>query len=512
MTRLRTIEIARASAEQRTGRAGRTEPGVAYRLWSKVEHAGRRAHGDPEITQVELSGLVLELALWGSDAASLPFLDRPPAKAVAEATRLLTDLGALDEEGRPTASGRAMAGLPVHPRLARMVVDAPPSLAPLAVWLATALEERDVFSGPLDERPVDLALRVAVLSGHAQSSRADRRSVDLLRRRARDLGRRAGVDPDTFAPGDEVHAGRVLALAYTDRLAIRRGAPGRFQLRTGQTAWLPATDDLASAAFLVAADLDGKRKDTRVRLAATLDASEVAEAFGSQVTEKVELTWIDGEVWERAERRLGGMALDTLTRRPIAGSEVVAALVERARSTKLAALGWSGASVELRRRLAYLHRTGGEPWPDVSDDALLGTLDLWLAPRLAGATSASALEQIDMTDVLWSLTDPRVAGDLDRLAPPLLHLPTGRSVPIHYDDGPSAAVRVQDLFGTTVHPTAGGRPIVLQLLSPADRPLQVTADLPGFWAGSWREVRKEMAGRYPKHRWPEDPATADPGR
>jgi ATP-dependent helicase HrpB len=514
MTRLRTVPISRASADQRTGRAGRTEPGAAYRLWSKVEHAGRRAHGDPEITQVDLAGLALELAEWGADAASLPFLDRPPAKALGEARRLLADLGALGADGRPTEIGRSMTALPLHPRLARMVVDAAAAgLGPVGVWLAIALEERDVLRGPLDQLPVDLALRVAVLAGDRTHAAADRRALDALRARARDLGRRAGVDPEALQPSDVEHAGRVLALAYPDRLAIRRGGPGRFQLRTGQTAWLPATDELAGAAFVVAADLDGKRKDTRIRLAAALDATDVAGAFAHQVSERVELVWTDGELVERAERRLGGLVLDTVTRRPAAGPAVVDQLLARVRTTRLAALGWGASSVALRHRLAFLHRTLGEPWPDVSDEGLLGRLGEWLAPRLSDATSASALEAIDMTSVLWSMTDPRVAGDLDRLAPARLALPSGRTVPIDYTgDAPSASVRVQELFGVTTHPTAGGRPVVLQLLSPAGRPVQVTGDLPGFWAGSWREVRKEMAGRYPKHRWPEDPATADPGR
>jgi ATP-dependent helicase HrpB len=313
---------------------------------------------------------------------------------------------------------------------------------------------------------------------------------------------------------DADRAGAVLLAAFPDRLAARR-RPGQFQLRTGAGAWLPDTDPLAHESFVVAADLDGKRDRSRIRLAAGLDADEVALVMGDHVVERTRLEWDAGrdDLVERVERRLDSMQLGAAIRRPVAGEDTTAALMARVRETGLAVLGWSGASISLRQRVEYLHRTVGEPWPDWSIPTLVTTLDEWLAPYLPGATGRRDLEQVDLAMVLRSQLPWPEGGDLDTVAPIRLDLPTGRSVPIDYSgDDPAARVRVQDLFGTTEHPTAGGRPVVLHLLSPADRPIQVTADLPGFWSGSWSDVRKDLAGRYPKHHWPDDPATAPPRR
>ena len=510
MTRLTTVTTSRASAEQRAGRAGRVGPGACYRLWSKIEHGSRAAHRSPEIEEVDLAGLVLELAAWGTPVDDLAFITPPPRKAVRAATDLLADLGAIDAEGRVTDVGRQMTGLPVHPRLARLLVAEP---SPLGCALAVLIDERDLLRGRPDDLPADLSIRLHVLSGRAGHDRADRAAVRRLRDRAHDLARRLHIrfDPDLI---DADRAGGALLHAFPDRLAARR-RPGQFQLRTGSGAWLPDTDPLAHESFLVAADLDGKRDRARIRLAAALDADDVALTFADEVDERVTVEWDDvrDDLVERVERRLGSMQLGSTTRRPGPGEATTAALMQRAAATGLAVLGWSKASIGLRQRVDFLHRTVGEPWPDWGVDTLSGSLDDWLAPYLPGATGRRDLENVDLTTVLRSQLPWPEGGDLDRLAPGRLELPTGRSVPIDYSgDEPSAQVRVQDVFGTTVHPTAGGRPIVLHLLSPADRPIQITADLPGFWAGSWVEVRKELAGRYPKHRWPADPTTADPKR
>jgi ATP-dependent RNA helicase HrpB len=510
MTRLTTITTSRASADQRAGRAGRVEPGACYRLWSKIEHGSRAAHRSPEIDEVDLSGLALELAAWGTPSDDLAFITPPPRKAMRAAVELLTDLGAIDTGGRPTDIGRKMLGLPVHPRLARMLVAEP---SPLGCALAALIDERDVLRGRPDDLPADLSLRLLVLTGRAGHDQADRGAVRRLRDRAADLARRLRIRFDTDLI-DVDRAGAVLLHAFPDRLAARR-RPGQFQLRTGSGAWLPDTDPLAHEAFLVAADLDGKRDRSRIRLAAALDADDVAMTFGDEIDERSTIVWDDDrdDVVERVERRLGSMQLGATTRRPAASDEVMAALMQRVRQTGLAVLGWSKASVALRRRVEFLHRTVGDPWPDWSVDHLAATLDDWLAPYLPGAVGRRDLEQVDLAMVLRSQLPWPEGAELDRLAPDHLELPTGRSVPIDYSgDEPTAAVRVQDLFGTTVHPTAGGRPIVLQLLSPADRPVQITSDLPGFWAGTWADVRKDLAGRYPKHQWPDDPATATPKR
>ncbi|MCB0965731.1 MAG: ATP-dependent helicase HrpB [Ilumatobacter sp.] len=510
MTRLTTISTSRASAEQRAGRAGRVEPGACYRLWSKIEHGSRPAHRAPEITEVDLAGLALELAAWGTTASDLAFLTPPPRQAMRTADELLLDLEAVDTDGRLTDVGRTMLGLPVHPRLARMLVD---ERSPLGCALAVLLDERDVLRGRPDDLPADLGLRLRLIAGRGGHDHADRRAVDVVRRRARDLARRLRVEFDTDLI-DPDRAGLALLHAFPDRLAMRR-RPGQFQLRNGSGAWLPDDDPLAHEPFVVAADLDGKRSRARIRLAAGLDADDVALAFGDDVTERVELVWDADrdELVERVERRLGSMQLGATSRRPAASEATTAALMDRVRVTGLAVLGWSKASISLRRRVEFLHRAVGEPWPDWSVDALTDTVDDWLAPYLPGATGRGDLERVDLTMVLRSQLPWPQGADLDDLAPPELDLPTGRSVPIDYaGEQPEASVRVQDLFGTTDHPTAGGRPIVLTLLSPADRPIQVTADLPGFWTGSWADVKKDLAGRYPKHQWPDDPGGAEPRR
>ncbi len=510
MSRLTTISTSRASADQRAGRAGRVEPGACYRLWSKVEHGSRPRHRAPEITEVDLAGLALELAAWGTPVDELHWLTEPPAKAMRTARELLDELDAIDDDGRLTDVGRTMLGLPVHPRLARMLVS---ERSALGCALAVLVDERDVLRGRPDDRPSDLGVRLRLVAGRGGHDQADRRAVDQVRRRAADLARRLRIefDGDLIDPD---RAGMALLHAFPDRLARRR-RPGQFQLRTGSGAWLPDDDPLAHEEFVVAADLDGKRSRARIRLAAGLDADEVALAFGDEVDERVTLVWDADrdDLVERVERRLGGMQLGETTRRPAPSEATTTALMERVRATGLAVLGWSGPSLSLRRRVEFLHRNLGEPWPDWSAEHLADTADEWLAPYLPGAVGRADLESVDLAMVLRSQLPWPEGAELDRLAPERLALPTGRSVPIDYTgDEPAANVRVQDLFGTTEHPTAGGRPIVLSLLSPADRPIQVTADLPGFWAGSWVDVRKDLAGRYPKHRWPDDPATAAPKR
>lgn len=509
MTRLTTVSTSRASAEQRSGRAGRTEPGAAYRLWSKLEHGTRAAYRSPEIAQADLAGLALELAAWGG-GDDLRFIDPPPVGALAQARELLTDLHAIDESGAITPLGRAMLGLPLHPRLARMVVV---DRSSLACVVATLVEERDVFRGRPDDLPADLALRVAAVTGQRGHDAADRGAIRGLRDRARDLAHRAGIRFDL--DGIDVDGtGAVLLHGYPDRLAARRRS-GQFQLRSGSGAWLPDDDALADEPFLVAADLDGRRDRARIRLAAAVDVDDVIAEFGDEIVERRRVDWDDerDDLVESVERRLGAMQLGRRTGRPEPGDETTTALMARVRSTGLTVLRWTDAATSLRERVEFLHRTSGDPWPDWSIQTLVGSVDDWLAPYLPGATGRDDLERLDVATVLRSQLPWPLGADLDELAPPSLSLPTGRSVPIDYaGEQPDAFVRVQDLFGVTTHPTAGGVPIRLHLLSPADRPIQVTADLPGFWAGSWAEVRKEMAGRYPKHRWPDDPANADPKR
>jgi ATP-dependent helicase HrpB len=506
MTRLATVSISKASADQRAGRAGRLEPGVAVRLWSKMEHGARSRDIEPEIMSVDLAGLVLELAAWGTtDPRSLRMLDPPPKRAWAEALSLLQNLGALDEGGALTDLGRRMSELPLHPRLARMVAEAED--VGLAAALAAVLDDRDLLRGHPDELPVDIGVRLRVLAGEHHPA-ADGRGVRRLRSAAADLARRIGAEAHF---GDTSGAGSLLAMAFPDRLAYQRGGPGRFQLRTGTTAWLNQTDPLAIEPFIVAADLDGKRKDARIRLAAAIDPSEVARLFARDVDTSEELTWHGTRLVVRRSRRLGGITLDFHDTKPEPGSPVVNAVIERLRRDGLGRLNWSPAAAQLRDRVRHMRARAGEPWPDWSEEALVREMDAWLAPHVMRVTTLDDLANLDLMRVLRSSLDHRHVQQLDEQAPTEVVVPSGRRVKVDYSgEEPRISVRVQEMYGATSTPLVGGEPIVVELLSPAQRPVQITRDLAGFWSGSWNEVRKDMAGRYPKHDWPEDPANASP--
>jgi ATP-dependent helicase HrpB len=519
LTRLQTGPISRASAEQRTGRAGRLGPGTAYRLWSKLEHAARRPFPAPEIASVDLAGLALELAVWGGNAASLTFLDPPPARALDEGRRLLQALDALDGDGQVTPEGRAMAELPLHPRLARMVTG---GLSAGTGWtacvLGALLEDRDVLRGRPDDVPVDIAERVRlVVDRGARHPVADGPAVGSARRRAIELARRVGVVVGGPAGGtasaDLAECGRVLALAYPDRIAQARGG-GRFRLRNGMGAWAPTADPLAAAPFLVVAELDVDRRDSRVRVAAALDPSDLEAAAAAPVESSAEVRWDAerGDVRATVSRRIDGLVLSAEDR-PAEGPDAVAALVEQVRASGLGLLRWTDDARGLQQRVGFLRQELGDSWPDLSDTALLASLDEWLVPLLGGGSRRVDLRRVDLGRVLRQRLTARQRVQLDELAPSTITTAAGQMLRVDYGTGrPTAAAKVQDLFGTTRHPTVvGGKvPVVLELLSPAGRPVQVTSDLPGFWAGSYASVRKEMAGRYPKHPWPADPAAAAP--
>lgn len=517
MTRLTTVTTSRSSATQRAGRAGREAPGVAYALWSKIEHGTRLAHPTPEISEADLASFLLESLAWGSEPDDLRLITPPPVSSVRSARALLTDLGAINTEGALTDDGRRMLTLPLHPRLARMVVRHP---HPISCVLAALLDERDPLRGRRDELPVDLETRVSLVRGENPSLpngvRPDHGALDRIRRRAADLMRRATI-AGTPSDARAEDAGRALIEAYADRIAMRRRA-GQFQLRTGAGAWIPETDPLASEEFIVAADLDGRRDRARVRLAAAVDGAAVIRRFAEipgLLSERRRLDWDADrdDLVESVERRLGSLRLGTTTARPEPGAETTHALIDRVRVTGLAVLPWNGEALGLRERVGFLRARRGDPWPDWSREGLIAGLDDWLAPYLTGATSRTDLESLDLTMLLRAMLPWPEGADLDRLAPSALSTPAGTTAPISYADGrPVCAVRVQDLFGLGEHPLADGEPLVLELLSPADRPVQVTADLPGFWSGSWSQVRSDMAGRYPKHHWPDDPATAEPHR
>ncbi|HEX5365902.1 MAG TPA: ATP-dependent helicase HrpB [Acidimicrobiales bacterium] len=526
LTRLETVAASRASAEQRAGRAGRLGPGTAVRLWSKVEHAARPAFADPEIRHADLAGLALELAVWGTAVDDLPFLDPPPARALDEARSLLAELGALvpdrasGQGPTPTPLGREMVGLPLHPRLARMAIggrDAGHGW--LACLLAAVLEDRDVLRGRPDDLPVDVGPRLALVEDPAaRDPRADGRAVRRARARAHDLARRLGVGADG---ADHAEAGTLLALAYPDRVAQARGGTGRFVLRAGTEAWVGTADPLGREGFLAVADVDGRRRGGRIRLAAPLTADQLDRVLGDRVVEHARLEWDRrrDDLVLRVDRQLGRLRLGAVERRPPPGPATAAALCGRVRDTGLALLPWTPTARSVQARVGFLRAELGDAWPDLSDAALRRGLGTWLEPSLAGATGRADLDRLDLAGVLRAMVPPLVAGDLDRLAPEAVSMPSGRRRPLAYGEGapgdpPVLAVQVQELFGVLDTPTVGGGrvPVTLRLLSPAGRPVQVTNDLAGFWAGSWRDVRAELAGRYPRHDWPEDPVRPEPAR
>jgi len=502
LTRLATLRISRAAAAQRAGRAGREGPGVAIRLWTEALHRGLPAFDRPEIFDAELSGLLLDCAAWGAAPSDLPFPDPPPAGPLAAAGALLRQLGALDAGGRISALGRRMALLGAHPRLAAMMLAAQtPAEAALAADLAAILEERDPLRSPrgANDTPADIGLRLAALEGAAPD--ADRGAVSRIRRAAAQYRRR--LHAAEAAEGDPA---RLLAAAFPDRIAQRRGEPGSFRLSGGGGARLSVADPLAKAKFLSVASLDGGA-GARIRMAAVLDPDALPAAVAARITEAVEtgLDPITGSVLARRRRRLGALVLEDRTEAadPAETADALATCVA------IAALPWSDEARQFQARAGLMRRLEPEAgWPDLSDEALAAERS-WLAGHLHGLTRLADVQKLDLQAVLRAALGWERAGRLDRDLPTHLALPGGRAAVDYRQPVPVAQARAQHFYGLSETPRlAGGRAeLRLGLLSPAGRPVAITGDLGGFWRGAWAEVRKDMRGRYPKHYWPDDPAT-----
>lgn len=522
MTRLVTQRVSQAAAEQRRGRAGRLEPGVCYRLWPAHEQALLARFAPPEILDADLAPLALELARWGAaDPASLSWLDPPPAAAYAQARGLLAELDALDRDGRLTVHGRAMAALGFHPRLAHMMVRAREmGHGALACDVAALLSERDVVRSSAGARDCDLRLRLELLSeptAARQLSRGlsvDRGSLERAREQARQWRRQLGVRNEA---GSRAAAGIVVALAYPDRVAQRRGTrAGSFRLASGSGALVNPADPLATEEFLAVAELDGDPRNARIFLAAPLARAEIDTVFASHI-ERIDLVAWDARdeaVVARRQERLGALALRDDPLPEPSRAAIQAALLDGLRELGLDALPWTREAMMLRDRIRFVRRAEGNHWPDLSDAALLGGLSGWLGPFLDGISRRSHLGRLDLTSALKAMLSWEQQRRLDVVAPTHIVVPSGSRIPIDYNagDAPVLAVRLQELFGLGETPAiAGGRvPLLLHLLSPAGRPLQVTRDLRGFWATSYTRVRAEMRGRYPKHPWPDDPLAAPP--
>jgi ATP-dependent helicase HrpB len=501
LSRLETVRISRAAADQRAGRAGRTAPGTAIRLWRAEQTAALDPFDRPEILASDLAGLVLDCAAWGvGEPADMAFLDPPPGPAIAEARALLVELGGLDGDGRLTSIGEAMRALPLPPRLARMVVGAPAAARRDAAMLAVLLTERGL--GGTD---TDLGERLRRFR-HDEGGRA---------RAAGKLARRIAATPGAAAPAplDGTEPGDLLALAYPDRVAVARGARGHFVLANGRGGVLDASHALARERFVVVAELQGAARAGRILAAAALAPASMERLLAERgtVEDVVGFDMAARQVRARRVRRLGRATIEEVPQPVPAGDAASTALADGIRRLGFQALPFGKEGERLLRRMRFLAAAYGPPWPDLSDEALLAGLEDWLLPYLPGVTGLAQFAPDAMAEALRGLLPPGAAGRLEAMAPTHFAAPSGSIVPIRYEaDQPVLAIRVQELFGLIRHPTiADGRlKLTLELLSPAHRPIQITRDLPGFWEGSWADVRAELRGRYPKHEWPEDPARA----
>jgi ATP-dependent helicase HrpB len=512
LTRLETVRASRAAVDQRRGRAGRTEPGVCYRLWDEPQTASLMAYTQPEILSADLSSLVLDLAQWGvSDPASLAFLDPPPAPALNEARSLLRELGALDVDGRITAEGKSLRALALPPRLARMIVDSHRlGAGGEAACVAAVLTERG-----LGGDGVDLDARLDQFRRDRSQRATSARS--LAQRWASQVAGTEGAPAADDAPS----TGVMLAFAFPDRIARNRGN-GSFVLANGRGAAIDQTSALARSPYVAVAELTGTAANGRILLAAPITQGDIELRFADGIENADEITFDRNAMALRARRRrtLQAITLSEAPLTPAPSADTARVLAEGLIAAGLDRLPWSKPLRQWRDRVMFLRKAEGETsqniWPDLSDDALAAQRETWLLPALFDKTSLKEFSAGDLSDALMGLLPWELRARLEREAPTHFEAPTGTKLPIDYEaeQGPTIAVRLQELFGLTAHPSVakGAVPLVLELLSPAHRPVQVTRDLPGFWRGSYAAVRSDLRGRYPRHPWPEDPASAMPTR
>ncbi len=508
LTRLETIRASRAAVDQRRGRAGRTEPGVCYRLWDEPQTASLEAYTRPEILSADLSSLVLDLAHWGAtDPSALAFLDPPPLPVLTEACNLLRELNALDDAGRITLEGNSLRALALPPRLARMIVDSHRlGSGDEAALIAAVLTERGLGGDSAD------------LDARLDNFRRDRsQRAQSARQLAERWAKQVAANEPFDAVDRSLSTGLMLALAFPDRVARNRGN-GSFVLANGRGASVEQTSALAKSPYIAVAELTGTAANGRILLAAPITQTEIEQQFADHIQSDDEITFDRNAMALRARRRrkLYAITLSEQTLQVSPSMETARVLADGLVAAGLDRLPWSKALRQWRDRVMFLRAASPEDWPDLSDDALAETRADWLVPALYDKTSLSNFSAGDLSDALVNLLPWDARSKLDREAPTHFEAPTGTSLPIDYEaeQGPTIAVRLQELFGLNVHPSIakGKIPLVLELLSPAHRPVQVTRDLPGFWRGSYAAVRSDLRGRYPRHPWPEDPASALPTR
>lgn len=517
MPRLITVPVSKASADQRRGRAGRTAPGVCYRLWSREEHDRLPDDNVPEIMETDLAQLALELALWGvPEPGALAWLDAPPAAPYAQAAALLRQLGALDAGGAITPHGRSMAALGAHPRIAHMLLRAADlAAAPLAARLAALLQERDLFKGPA-AMDSDLTLRVEALLGYERSAATGGADPAILRAVQRES--RSFLAQLQAAPGEAIDnispSGLLLSFAYPDRIGQKRG-DGAFLLSGGRGAAMQGGQPLARSPYIVAPGVDDQAGQSRIMLAAALSEQDLLKHHADSLLEEREVYWDSesGSVKARRVTRLGALILKETTHERATAEETESVLLKVIAAEGLDKLPWDKGTIQLRQRMAFMHAARGD-WPDMSDAALTDTLGEWLAPYIHGMRNLRDLQRVNLTQALEGMLDWNSRQTLNKEAPTHITVPSGSRVPLDYSNpgAPVLAVRLQEMFGQTDTPRIGGGrvPVLLHLLSPARRPVQVTADLASFWRGTYFEVKKDLKGRYPKHYWPDDPLQAIP--
>jgi ATP-dependent helicase HrpB len=526
MSHLVTAKVSQAAADQRRGRAGRLNSGICYRLWSEGTQASLAPHTAPEITHADLAPLALELACWGAaDAAALCWLDPPPTAPLAQARDLLQRLDAIDGAMRITPHGRALAAAGTHPRLAHMLVKSRDLEAPrLASDLAAILSERDILRSTAGSRDVDLRLRVSALRGDVRALPpgidVDHRALTQARRNSADWQR-------DFTPGIRENAdphddtGILLALAYPDRIGRARGEGGRYVLANGRGARFAEPQALSKSEFIVAAELDGAEREARIFLAAPLQLTDIERLFAAHIVEHAEIAWDEREemIHARRLRRLGELVLQSSEIRDADPDALLQAALAGLRKLGIGVLPWTKELRQWQARVGLMLKyavPGPEPWPDLSDGALAATLQEWAPPWIEGFTRRDHFARMNLDNALRSRLTYAQLSVLEREAPTHFVVPSGSRIAIDYLDGdvPTLSVRLQEMFGMSATPSvaAGRLPLLLKLLSPAGRPVQITRDLVSFWNRGYHEVKKDLKGRYPKHYWPDDPFTAAPTR